>query len=250
MAILLSSLVPTSGVNALYVIYKTTNHTALPGQRVLVGTDTGAITITLPANPTAGTAVAVWDADNNAGANNITIDRNGQTIDGAAANDTLDVSGGHFEYVFDGTTWKRAFWAPGGVQESNVIPIVQTAQPHLLPRVYQIANLADDSVAVLTFDQNVFAGQFLISTNNNVSYPAHGVVAFRCATSVCYAYKIAGDALLEVATGALTGTTGTDTKLTVSPHTDLKLYVENRLGAPITFCLTVFGASLATPVAA
>lgn len=36
---------------------------------------------------------------------------------------------------------------------------------------------------------------------------------------------------IEVTTGALTGTTGTDVKLTISAHTDGLIYIENRLGA-------------------
>jgi len=35
---------------------------------------------------------------------------------------------------------------------------------------------------------------------------------------------------VEVATGALTGTTGSDAKVTVSAHTDGKIYFENRIG--------------------
>lgn len=36
---------------------------------------------------------------------------------------------------------------------------------------------------------------------------------------------------LNALTGVLTGTTGTDTKFTISAHTDGKLYLENRTGA-------------------
>lgn len=40
---------------------------------------------------------------------------------------------------------------------------------------------------------------------------------------------------LEVTTGALTGTDGSDTKATISPHSDGKIYLENRLGASRVF---------------
>jgi len=36
--------------------------------------------------------------------------------------------------------------------------------------------------------------------------------------------------VVETTTGVLTGTTGSDGKLTVSAHTDVEIYVENRLG--------------------
>lgn len=43
---------------------------------------------------------------------------------------------------------------------------------------------------------------------------------------------IGAGTLVETTTGVLTGTTGTDVRLTLSPHSDLDLYVENRLGGP------------------
>jgi hypothetical protein len=39
----------------------------------------------------------------------------------------------------------------------------------------------------------------------------------------------------EVATGVLAGTTGTDVKVTVSPHTNGNIYIENRSGATRVF---------------
>jgi hypothetical protein len=39
---------------------------------------------------------------------------------------------------------------------------------------------------------------------------------------------------MAVTTGTLSGTTGTDTKFTVSAHTDGKLYFENRTGGTRT----------------
>jgi hypothetical protein len=41
---------------------------------------------------------------------------------------------------------------------------------------------------------------------------------------------LSGGADLAVSTGVLTGTTGTDGKVTVSPHSDGKIYIENRSG--------------------
>jgi hypothetical protein len=109
--------------NTVFIVYKTSAYTAESGERVMCGTDIASFTVSLPASPLAGHSVGVWDAGNNALTNNITIDRNGETIDGLAVNDTLDVSGGHFEYIYNGTTWKRAFWAPGGLQLSNVVGV-------------------------------------------------------------------------------------------------------------------------------
>lgn len=52
---------------------------------------------------------------------------------------------------------------------------------------------------------------------------------------------IVGEANLAVTTGALTGTTGTDGYLTISTHTDSKVYIENRRGGIAYFSLTFLG---------
>ena len=54
----------------------------------------GAITITLPANFAIGDEIEVIDENYTSGTNNITLDRNGNTIEGAASNFILDVDGG------------------------------------------------------------------------------------------------------------------------------------------------------------
>jgi len=47
---------------------------------------------------------------------------------------------------------------------------------------------------------------------------------------------------IEVTTGILSGTTGTDGKFTISAHTDGKIYFENRRGSTRGFTYTLFGA--------
>lgn len=44
---------------------------------------------------------------------------------------------------------------------------------------------------------------------------------------------------VAVTTGALTGTSGTDTQLTISAHTDNKLYIENRTGTALDYTVLV-----------
>ncbi len=46
--------------------------------------------------------------------------------------------------------------------------------------------------------------------------------------------------VMNLTTGALTGTDGTDTKINVSAHTDGKIYIENRSGASHTMYWTLF----------
>ena len=71
---------------------KTSAYTAVAGDGVLVDTDSSAITITLPISsgpPSLGDFVRVLDATGNAATNNITVARNGNNIQGAAADLTI-----------------------------------------------------------------------------------------------------------------------------------------------------------------
>jgi hypothetical protein len=61
---------------------KTTGFTAVSGNGYFVNTTAGAITVTLPATPTAGDIVAIADYANTSATNNITVGRNGSNIDG------------------------------------------------------------------------------------------------------------------------------------------------------------------------
>ena len=59
------------------------------------------------------------------------------------------------------------------------------------------------------------------------------IISFDAITGTAYCFKIAGSADIETRTGALSGTTGTDGKITISAHTDGKVYIENRLGSTL-----------------
>jgi len=65
---------------------KTSNFTATSGNGFFVNTTSGAITVTLPSSPSAGSVVGVADYANTADTNNITIARNGSKIQGLTSN--------------------------------------------------------------------------------------------------------------------------------------------------------------------
>ena len=65
---------------------KTSNFTATSGSGFFVNTTSGAITVTLPSSPSAGSVVGVADYANTADTNNITIARNGSKIQGLTSN--------------------------------------------------------------------------------------------------------------------------------------------------------------------
>jgi len=72
---------------------KTSAFTAVAGNGYFVNTTSAAITVTLPASPSAGDFVAVKDYANTADTNNITIARNGSNIQGTANDFTISTEG-------------------------------------------------------------------------------------------------------------------------------------------------------------
>ena len=72
---------------------KTASFTGVAGVGYFVNTTSGAITVTLPASPSAGDVIAVKDYANTFDTNNVTLARNGSNIGGAAKDATLAIEG-------------------------------------------------------------------------------------------------------------------------------------------------------------
>jgi len=72
---------------------KTSNFTAVSGNGYFVDTTSGAITVTLPASPSAGDVIAFKDYANTFDTNNVTLARNGSNIGGQAYDATLSTEG-------------------------------------------------------------------------------------------------------------------------------------------------------------
>ena len=72
---------------------KTASFTAVSGNGYFVNTTSGAITVTLPATPSAGDIVGIKDYANTADTNGITIGRNGSNINGDAADYKITIEG-------------------------------------------------------------------------------------------------------------------------------------------------------------
>jgi hypothetical protein len=87
---------------------KTASFTAVSGQGFFVNTTSSAITVTLPASPSAGDIVAVMDYANTAETNNITVGRNSSKIDGQNIDGKIDTNGQSFTLVYVDSTegWK------------------------------------------------------------------------------------------------------------------------------------------------
>jgi hypothetical protein len=97
---------------------KTAGFTAVAGNGYFVNTTSGAITVTLPATPTAGDLVGIKDYANTANTNNITIDRNGSNIQGTANNFTISVAGTSITLIYvDGT---QGWVSTGAAKASDI----------------------------------------------------------------------------------------------------------------------------------
>jgi hypothetical protein len=79
---------------------KTASFTAVSGNGYFVNTTSGAITVTLPASPSAGDIVAVADYANTADTNNITIGRNSSNIEGDASDFIINQEGASMTFVY------------------------------------------------------------------------------------------------------------------------------------------------------
>ena len=87
---------------------KTSPFTSVSGKGYFVNTTSGAVTVTLPASPSAGDIIAVSDYAQTSATNVITLCRNSSKIEGGCANKLLNTNGDAITLVYvDGTKgWK------------------------------------------------------------------------------------------------------------------------------------------------
>jgi hypothetical protein len=87
-------------------IIKTTTYTAVSKDAIAANTSAGAFTITLPATPSTGDFITIADSGHSFNTNNLTVARNGSTIELAAEDLVIDVKNIFISLIYDGTTWK------------------------------------------------------------------------------------------------------------------------------------------------
>jgi hypothetical protein len=92
---------------------KTSNYTAAVNDGVQTDTTAGSFTVTLPATPATGAQVIITDAADTWATNNLTVGRNGSTIEGVALDLICNVSGVAITLIYTGTTW-QVFAQAGG----------------------------------------------------------------------------------------------------------------------------------------
>jgi hypothetical protein len=97
----------SGGGGGTWTKISTTLNPAIAGKQYLVDTTAAAFTVTLPASPVAGDYVYFMDAGNWV-TNNLTVARNGKTIEGVADDLLLNLKGVLVQLIYDGTTWQLA----------------------------------------------------------------------------------------------------------------------------------------------
>jgi hypothetical protein len=113
-----------------YVVI-TTSQTIANGARLAADTSGGAFTLTLPLTPNDGDTFYILDFAKTFDTNNLTLDRNGSLIEGAADNMVCNVEGSSFKMVYTGVAnggWQMIpFFGVAGVSTvSGTAPIVSS----------------------------------------------------------------------------------------------------------------------------
>ena len=123
----------------------------------------------------------------------------------------------------------------------NVAAVNEYAGAHRFDRVSAdriftaALTIADD--AVETYTPAVGSGALMvIASGNRVA-----LLGYSTAAGATYSIAETGSGVIELADGALTGTTGNDTKITIGCHTDGDIYVENRTGSSVTARIVPLG---------
>jgi len=95
---------------------ETANYVAVDGDRIIADTSAAPFVILLPSNPVVGSYLQITDGGDWS-INNLTVDRNGSTIEGQTANLDLNLTAVTVEFIYDGSTWQlTATLGPQGTQ--------------------------------------------------------------------------------------------------------------------------------------
>lgn len=141
---------------------KTAPFTAVSGKGYFVNTTCGAVTVTLPASPTAGDVISFKDYAGTFGTNNLTLCRNGNKIGGACSNDINNTNYSSSSIIYVDAT-------QGWVSLQNSAASIG-APAYIVATGGTITTCGDYKIHTFTSD-----GCFAITTaptpaNNNVDY--------------------------------------------------------------------------------
>lgn len=154
---------PSTG-NAFALYEVSASSAAHVSSRALVHSSVGAITLLAPNPSGQRCAFAVTDADGDADTNPITIDGNGNTIDGDATYE-INVAGVTCGFIFDGTEWQRVLLA----RLAAPLPI-QTGTGNQFPDGQAAPYFAVVDIAAVASNPN-FGNQDVVTTGSFLGGP-------------------------------------------------------------------------------
>jgi len=140
---------------------KTTGFTAVSGNGYFINTTSGAITVTLPATPSAGDIVSIADYDGTAGTNAITVGRNSSNINGDAADLLITKNYAAISFVYVDAT---AGWR--SVDTSNIDNVTN---PYIVATGGTITTCGDFKIHTFT-GPGTFTVTNLGTPTNTVDY--------------------------------------------------------------------------------
>jgi hypothetical protein len=195
---------------------KTASFTAVSGTGYFVNTTSGAITLTLPASPSAGDIVAFKDYAFTFATNNLTVDGNGSPIGGVDGiiNPTYDTNGTSKTFIYvDGTKgWLVTNESTDTSQEQNPLYVTATGGTVTCCGDYKIhvftgpgtfcVSCAGNSAGSNSLEYLVVAGGGAGGTGEGESAGGGGAGGWRSYTSLACASPLNAPAALPVtATG-------------------------------------------------
>jgi len=143
---------------------KTAPFTGVSGKGYFVNTTCGAVTVTLPATPTAGDIISIADYASTWNTNNVTLCRNSSKINGSCNNASLSTQGQSITLVYvDGTRgWKNTMDSTSDITGLGFI----TATGGTIT----ISSCGDYKIHTFTSDGTFTVCSAPTPANNNVSY--------------------------------------------------------------------------------
>jgi len=155
-------------------VAKTSNFTVANLQGVLANTSGGVFTVTLPASPSLGDQVIIADAGGAFGTNALITGRNGSTIEGTAADLSLDIDGVSVQFVYSGSTWE--VYAQVGGNGGNAVTLTGTQT--LTNKTINYANNTLVGVASLTGTQTLTNKTLTTPVLSGITTTASGSMEF------------------------------------------------------------------------
>jgi len=173
-----------------------TTYTAAAGDRIAADTSSSAFTITLPAAPSEDDIVEIIDQEGSFATNNLTIDRNGSTIEGLTENLLADVSGANFYLQYNGSTWV-VFGVSGGTTSVAGLILSETVENDADSE----QTSSTSQTAISTFSATTYEGaKYIIQADDTVTsekYITELLVTHNGTTAVSTEYgQVATDAAL------------------------------------------------------